>query len=578
MINNRKTKINKKASPQEKDTSISNIIERNQFILEGTNDGIWDWNLQNGEYFFSSKEETVSQPSRKIDSLEGWKNLLHPEDKVKAVNILEDYLVKKVGIYQNIYRIKKSDKEYRWVLSRGRIQMDQSGKPLRIAGLHIDITEEMESKNKMNQQLYQLAYYDPLTDLPNKAKLNVEFEAMYDLNKSDQKVAIFYIDLDNFRYINNLVGYELGNEVIKNISKKLKEKLNKKFVLGRDSEEEFILLLFYDHERDLYKEANEVLKIFRYNQFLTGHQICITASIGIALCPEHAPTFNGLLEYADTALYYAKIKGKNQFRIYQESMREFAYKETSYMHDINEALQTEAFCMYYQPILETVKEELVGFEALIRWNDAQRGFISPCEFIPIAEKTGQILQLEKQIFEAVFKQVEHWKKQTNKRFFVSINLSPKGLINKGLVSFLEALVKKYYVEPSDIILEITETTLLEGIEETLAVFDLLKQKGFIIALDDFGTGYSSLNYLKELPISKLKLDKSFIDSLLVSEKDQYITESIIELCHRMNLKVVAEGVECEEQRDILLKLNCDLMQGYFYCKPKPVAELGSWIK
>lgn len=540
-----------------------------KLMVEGSNDGLWVWDLEKDQYEVSKKD--LERYAFRLDSseksIEEWKILIHPEDQRKAKETLESFLWCGEGIYESVYRLKGRDGHYYWVLSKGVAQKSDQGKIIRMAGSHTDITQQV----KLDKKLYQMAYYDSLTHLANAEKLREYFESEKEKADKETKMALLYIDIDNFSYVNNTMGYKIGNKMIKQTATLLESHFGNEHYVARTSADEFIILLMdFTKKEELLTEVDRFMKkIGSHPFYLKKQPILLTFSAGVALFQEHGNTFFELLQKANTALYCAKRNGKDQSVLYNEEMETYAYTYIDSIQQIRYGIENSEFRVYYQPIVEAPSGKLSGLEALVRWYHPFKGRVSPDQFIPHAEQSGQIIQIEQWVVEDVFRQCCEWMTTHEMPSFISINLSAKGLIEKGINGFLETLLQKYPIDPGTIEFEITETALLDKIDTTMKVLEKLKKQGFRLALDDFGTGYSSLNYLNRLPIDRIKLDKSFIDTVENMEKDRMMVEAIIQLSHKMGLKVVAEGVETASQQEALMGLSCDFMQGYYYGKPQP---------
>ena len=374
--------------------------------------------------------------------------------------------------------------------------------------------------------------------------------------------------MDDLSYVNSVMGYDAGDKIIREIAVRFRARYGLTHYVAKLDSDQFTMLLF--DVDDLDRELASLLEEIRSIPFLDDSGLHVTVSIGVSLYGPNGTSFDDLLRRANTALYYAKANGKDQYQIYQPAMETYAYMYIDSVKQIRRALEETQFEMHYQPIISAATGNVAGREALLRWNHPQRGLVPPGEFIPLVEQSRQMLDLERWIFEAVYKQYAVWSMKERSGWFMSINLSARGLITNDIVGYLDYLTEEYEVEPSYVELEITETALLINAGQTLEALNRLHEKGFRIALDDFGTGYSSLHYLRTLPIDMVKLDRSFVKLVEFVEKDRVLVSSIIDLAHRMGLTVVAEGVETAAQDELLRDLGCDLMQGYYYGRPHPV--------
>lgn len=561
---------------KEENKLLKRICDRYKLVIEGANDGIWEWDAKEDIYKVSIKDQKFFDYENTTEkfSLDIWKKTLHPDDHAKAVENLESFLMGQTDIYENIYRIQNKEGLYRWVLSKGKGIKDDQQRIKYIAGSHTDITEKIE----MEKELFKLAYSDKLTNLSNREKLNKDFKNIVKKDLKDKQIVFFNIDIDEFGYINNTLGYEEGNKLIKKTAEFLLERYGKDQHVARVSADEFLIMYIEEGNLEsIEKELGELTTEFKKINFFEKNDIILTISVGAAIYKEHGEGFFELIRKADTALYCAKKNGKDQFKIYSSQMRDKVYSTIDLINQIRIGIEKKEFEMFYQPIFETKPNNLAGFEALIRWNHPFRNLVSPLDFIPIAEASGQMKSLEKWIFREVFQQVEKWGDRDDISFFVSINLSAKGLLENDIVGFLKNLLKEYKVLPKQIEFEVTETALINNLNQSLEILTRIKELGFKISLDDFGTGYSSLNYLKRLPINKVKLDRDFIEGI-ENSKDQFLIKSIIDLSQNFELQVVAEGVETWEEHKILEDMNCNYIQGFLLGKPHSVKDTEKWLK
>jgi len=532
-----------------------------RLAVEGAADGLWIYNVSSDRYLVSQRdrERFDFDLSQDVYSLESWQSLLHPDDVQQAVATFVSFLEGACDDYENTYRLRTRDGSYLWVKSRGIADRAPDGSIASVAGSHTDITNEIEQE----RLLYRLAYFDELTRLPNRTKLRRDFDSL----KREGMVFLF-VDVDDVSYVNSVMGYDVGDRLIQEIAALFSSCYGQQHYVAKLDSDQFTILLF-DID-DLEQELERLLEKVRSMAFLGDSGMHVTLSIGVALYGPHGTSFDDLLRRANTALYYAKANGKDQYQIYQTAMENYAYMYVDNVKQIRKALAEVQFEMYYQPIISAATGKIAGREALLRWNHPQRGLVPPGEFIPVVEQSRQMMDLERWILETVYRQFAVWSRIERSGWFVSINLSARGLLANDLGGYLDYLTETYEVEPGYVELEITETALLINAGQTLETLYRLHERGYRIALDDFGTGYSSLHYLRALPIDMVKLDRSFIRTVETVEKDRVIVSSVIELAHRMGLTVVAEGVETSSQDQLLRELGCDMLQGYFFGGPEPV--------
>jgi diguanylate cyclase (GGDEF)-like protein/PAS domain S-box-containing protein len=547
--------------------------QRYELAVDGANDGIWDWDLKTGFLFFSIKYKKVFgyEADELNDTKEAWESILHPDDWSKANNTIAQYLESKEGAYESTYRLRTKWGEYRWVLSRGKGVWDKEGKAIRIAGSHTDITEHV----RLQEKLHTLAYYDHLTGLPNR--LTFEQQANHLINEAGTngvKMVIIYMDIDNFRHINDTLGHAVGDKLLKHIADVLSEHIKGPDIVAHLGGDEFAAVLYNRVDnQEMIGEIHTLLNYIRQPWMIEEQQYFISVSMGAAIYPDHAEDFSRLLQKADAALFHIKENGKDGISIFAPYMFEKSLKFIQMSNQLKMAIQNEEFILYYQPQIDLQTGDIIGAEALIRWNHPVKGFISPMDFIPFAEKTGQIVQLDEWVLRTACKQRKEWEEKGYPPIKLSVNLSSKEVTVTGLAENVKNILEEYQMNSSDIELEVTETAIMVEMDKAIEVIHELRNLGISIALDDFGTGYSSLTYLQKLPIDILKIDREFIKNVINEDEELYIFNSIVDLAHNLGLKVVAEGVETKEQLSLLKKRGCDIGQGYLFSKPIPAAEM-----
>ncbi|MFZ7121807.1 MAG: putative bifunctional diguanylate cyclase/phosphodiesterase [Eubacteriaceae bacterium] len=548
-----KTKLQEQNIKLEKSMDAVKISEeRYELVVNGSNDGIWDWDIKNDIYLFSLYNITSKYKGKENTTRESWENLIHPEDREKAILKINKYLQGKKTTYESTYRLLVEE-EYFWILSKGKAKWDGNGNPVRMAGSHTDITKYVI----LQDQLEKLAYYDTLTGLPNRTMVNEQFEQ--ELIKS-QEAYVLYLDIDNFKQINDSVGHISGDELLKKISKMLLHLIAPPKTIARLSGDEFLIIL--PDEEDVEWIMEMILTNLRQPFYIKNLEFNISASIGVAKYPQHGNDLNTLLKNADTAMFHAKENGKNKYCFYNLEMEVNTIKHIHMINEIKHCINERNFELYYQPIIDLASGELVGLEALIRWFHKEKGAISPSYFIPLAEETGYIKDITNWVFKTSLDQKSIWEEKYNISLEMSINLS-SSLMNKEFIRESPIFNMK---DIRGVQIEITETAVLKDINKSLKAVQELKDMGVTIALDDFGTGYSSLTYLKKLPIDVLKIDREFIKNIQ-EKKEEVIIENVIRLAHDLSLKVIAEGIENNEQLNYLKKHHCDFGQGYLLCEP-----------
>lgn len=419
--------------------------------------------------------------------------------------------------------------------------------------------------------IHELAYFDTLTGLPNRESLKSLFETH--VKNSNVKSALMLLDLDNFKYVNDALGHNAGDSLLIRVGERIKEILRRDSWASRLGGDEYMILVKgFSDIKEVSDYADKLLVAVESGFYIENTPINISFSMGIAIYPDHGTSFNELMKSADTAMNHAKDTGRRKHEFYNHEMNEVFMKNMAIENNIRKGLNNNEFLLYYQPQLEISTNEVRGFEALLRWNSEEYGFIPAAEFIDIAESSGLILSLGNLALNEACDFIKHLQDMGYSHLKVAINISILQLMQDNFVNMILDVVKKKGLKPEYLELEITETILMEFVEQNMDKIKKLNDSGISISLDDFGTGYSSLTYLKELPFNILKIDKSFIDEVMTSKEKSILTSSIISFAHKLELKVVAEGVETKEQLDYLCDHKCDIAQGYFISRPMPKGE------
>ncbi|MDP4091221.1 MAG: EAL domain-containing protein, partial [Bacillota bacterium] len=557
---------------QQKEEALRLSDERHRLALDGSNDAIWEWNLQSNDFSCSDKwQEILGHPPREKLTLQFLiSEAVHPDDVDKAAKRLDAHLTGITDFFNAEFRVKQTDGSYKWIYCRGKALRDVEDNPTKMAGSVTDISLRKESEEKMRH----MAFYDSLTDFPNRTLfMKILTEELVRSNSGGEKGAVLFIDLDNFKYINDTLGHDYGDRLLQVFAEKLKTIKKSYDTLCRLGGDEFIILHPFKEDDDIEAYAEELLDIFNNTFEVQGKQTYVTASIGIALYPRDSIEANTLLKDADTAMYKAKELGKSTYSIFDNEMYLHLERKTHVEAALRTALVRKEFFLHYQPQYNIESMEISGFEALLRLNSSELGFISPAEFIPTAEDTGHIVDIGEWVLREACTRAMEWQRRGFKFGYVGINLSPVQIQQPDFLDKVRKLIEDTGINPESIELEITETFLMKSLDENMNTLHQLRDMGFKIALDDFGTGYSSLNYLRTIPIDTLKIDKSFIDDIRAGNKEEAIIESIIHMAHSMNLTVVAEGIETELQVSLLREKQCDRLQGYLFSRPLPVSEI-----
>lgn len=449
------------------------------------------------------------------------------------------------------------------------------------------ITLKNQELDDLNQQLLNkqdqisyMAYHDALTGLPNKTYLSDRAEhALRIAKRHDQQVALLFIDLDRFKTVNDTLGHSVGDELLKAVAKVLLTGVRDTDTLARIGGDEFVLLIEnVDTLNDVVVIANNLIHMLEGVFEIGEYRLNTTASIGIAIFPNDGKSVVSLMKNADSAMYAAKDAGKNRYQFYTSDLSSHITRRVFLEDEIRKAIEHDQFTLVYQPKLDLQTLEVIGAETLIRWNHPDQGFISPAEFIPVAEDSGLIVEIGEWVFEQACRQMADWVSRGTYLKNLAINVASAQLAHAEVASVFNHFVKEHGLDASNFEIEITEHSFVENTQQNIETMHNLRKLGFRIAVDDFGTGYSSMGYLKAMPLSVIKIDKSFVDAIPEDENNMQISSAIIALSHSLGFEVVAEGIETKAQEAFLREQGCDYAQGYLYGKPMVAAEFEQFLK
>ncbi len=441
-----------------------------------------------------------------------------------------------------------------------------------------DISERKLAENALREQqsrLNYMAFHDALTSLPNRSLFYDRiYHGLARARRSESRVALMLLDIDRFKIINDSLGHDAGDILLKAIAMRLNEGVRDMDTVARLGGDEFVVVLEGIHDtEDVVFVANKLLSTLSRPLEISGHTISTTVSIGVSIFPDDGMDTDELLKNADIAMYKAKEAGKNNCQFYTKGMNATAVNYLLLENDLRRAVEQQQLTLFYQPQVDLQTGDMTGVEALVRWQHPERGLVSPAHFIPLAEETGLIVPIGEWVLREACRQQKAWLDAGKKVGKVAVNLSPRQFRQKNFPGKVEAILKETGLDAKYLELEITESCAMEHAGETINQLNQLNQMGMFLAIDDFGTGYSSLAYLQRFPIQKLKIDRSFINDIHDDDNDAAIAKSIIGLAHNMQMRVVAEGVENERQAEWLRDMNCDQAQGFFYSKPMSAKQL-----
>jgi diguanylate cyclase (GGDEF)-like protein/PAS domain S-box-containing protein len=568
--------------------------ERYALAVEGSNDGIWDWDVVTNEVYYAPrwKQMIGCEDSDVVGRPETWLERVHPEDVERVREKIEAYFQASTSYFHVDYRMQHADGSYRWMLARGVAVRDPEGRPLRIAGSQTDIHDRLEIEDR----LQHLVLHDPLTDLPNRTLLFDRMERILKLgSRRDTGVAVLHVGIDRFKKINESLGQLVGDRLLVEVGRRLATATNEfessalsdaadhgptgsVFRAGGD---EFVLVLEEVRSlRDATRLADRILGAHAGPMTLEGREVLLSLSVGITMGPSNYRDASEILRDSQTAMHRAKAQGRARYEVFDREMLRTVEESLHLETELYQALETRQLRLWFQPIVVLGSRRVVGFEALVRWEHPQRGLISPGRFIPLAEETGLIVRLSQQLFADAFNQLKQWHDLLDQcdNFAINMNLSPKYLFHPELESDLGSLIQKTGVDPSRIHLEVTETPFVDRPKAVAEVLERLKRWGFRVALDDFGTEFSSLSVLHELPFDILKIDQRFVSQLGKDPDVRKIVATIVSLAQKLDLDAVAEGIETEEQLRELRSMRCKYGQGYLLGRPMNVEAAEELIR
>jgi len=557
------TDITKEKEKQLQFSKQAQIIDQIHDGVISTNlDGyITSWNRGASRLLGYLPEEMIGEHIHKI--------YLQEDYSLLEYHIQE---VDRVGEYRTEIRLVKKSKELIYAEMALSLLYDEQDNLIGRINYSQDITKRKEAEKSLIEQkdiLHHQAHHDGLTGLPNRTLFHHRLEeGLISAKKNQTQLALFFIDLDRFKQINDSLGHDIGDRVLNIIAQRLESVIVRKHTLARLGGDEFTIIINeLSKMQDSSVLADKMLQTIGKPLFIDGHTLYLSISIGISLYPQDGKDAQSLLKYADAAMYKAKDEGRNTFQYYSAEMTELAFERVVMTTSLKQALEREEFIVYYQPQMDARTDSIVGMEALIRWQHPLMGLVSPNKFISLAEETGFIIEIDQWMMDMAMQQFQEWYSRGLNPGILSINISFLQLERNDFLEILQGKIKKYNFSPQWLELEITERQVMQKPKDAIEKLVQISKLGISIAIDDFGTEYSSLAYLKQLPINKLKIDRSFIKEIPKNEEDKAITQAIILLAKTLNLKTVVEGVETQEQKIFLLENDCSVMQGYYYSKP-----------
>ena len=556
--------------------------------LSGANDGIWDWDLTTQVMFYSSRWKAMlgETDSRITPTADEWFNRIHPEDIDRMKRNLETHIQGRSEQFHSEYRMMHSDGQYRWMLSRGVAVRDGNGKALRVAGSQTDITDRKFAESQLRHD----ALHDTLTGLANRALIMDRInQCLHRLKRApEQLFAVIFLDLDQFKVINDSLGHAAGDQLLIELATRLETTLRTGDTISRGEPDhlarlggdEFVALLDGIHTpADAIRVADRLQQAMVEPFNIGGHEVVVSASFGIALSNGNYKKPEDILRDADTALYDAKNGGRGRCRLFDPQMHASAMQRLLMESELRRGIGLAELRLLYQPVISLQTGQLIEVEALVRWEHPERGTITPVDFIPLAEETGLILPLGHWVLDKACRQMKLWQTQLPqlRDLSIAVNVSGRQFARAELTTEVAGVLAASGLHARHLKLEITETAVMKSGDMAVVELNTLHDMGVQFHLDDFGTGYSSLSYLQRMPIAALKIDRAFIARSGDDLTARSIVQAIVALARALEMQVIAEGVENQLQTDFLRNLGCDHAQGYYFSKPLTAEQFVQFV-
>jgi diguanylate cyclase (GGDEF)-like protein/PAS domain S-box-containing protein len=558
---------------KQSEAALKESEERYMLAAQGANDGLWDWNLLTDSIYFSPRWKSIlgysdlevsARPSE-------WFDRVHPDDLDQLKVNLSAHLKGLTQHFEHEHRMQHKDNTYRWVLTRGMAVRDPGRNIVyRLSGSQTDITH----RKRAEEQLLYDAFHDDLTGLPNRALFLDRLAQVlaHSSSRDDYAFGVLFLDLDQFKIVNDSLGHNLGNDLLVAISELLEGCVRSIDTVARLGGDEFVILLEdIESLEDTIRVSDRIKQAFQASLQIGDHSIHTSASIGVVFSNGGYERPEDILRDADIAMYRAKILGKDRCVIFEPQMRKQAVARLELENDLRRALECGEFQLYYQAILSLAANQIEGFEALIRWRHPEHGILLPGEFISVAEETGLILPMGQWVLREACRQFQAWRANLPgvDSLYVSVNVSGKQLANPEYIHQVLEVLEETGIEPKNLRLEITESTLIENNALITDKLKILHQMGIQLYIDDFGTGYSSLSYIQHFPISTIKIDRSFVEQMSGDgdNNSSEMIQSILRFAKDMGLAAIAEGIETEQQFERLKSMLCNYGQGFYISRP-----------
>ncbi|MFD1039842.1 EAL domain-containing protein [Virgibacillus byunsanensis] len=553
------TQIDKYLYSKKELGTANNALANYSYALDSAADAICIIN-EKGEIEFANDALTklYGYNHKEILSL-NWGNLLSKESTVHLLKPMISDVKEHGQSREEVIGVRHDGETFTQEITLSQIKENNK---------MICVCRDITKQKQYEEYMTYISEQNELTKMPNRRRLHKDLEGF---KQKLNDLSILFIDLDRFKITNDTLGHDIGDELLKSVAKNLSFFKNDDINVYHLGGDEFIVLIGTSDNEYIHSIVNSISESLHKPFYINGNEITITSSIGVSIFPTHTDNMDKLLNFADTAMYYAKLDGKNTYKFFNDDLRLQLNRRAIIETELRKSIRNEELFICYQPKCALRNQNLVGLEALIRWKNPRLGTVSPMEFIPIAEDIGLINDIGNWVIKEVLTMMNIWQKSGYPLVKVSVNVSQKQFRDGMLVSYIESCLNTFNIDAQYLEVEITES-VIEDFELVTPQLNRLKEIGVGIAIDDFGTGYSSLSLIKNLPIDTIKIDQSFLrDSL--NEKDISIVEAILKIGHTLNLDIVAEGVETEEHLHILVQLNCPYGQGYFFSKPLVTSEL-----
>ncbi|MDQ7066665.1 MAG: EAL domain-containing protein [Sulfurimonas sp.] len=561
------------------------LQERTDLALRGSNTSVLEWDyITQKSYVSPSWKEMLGLNSKStINEYLIWRRIIHKDDFKRVLGEIQKVIQHQGDYFETVHRLRHKNGSYLSIIGKAQLFYDATGKVIRIIGTHRDITKESEIalENEIHkEQLDYQANHDELTGLANRKLLNARLElGLVKAKRYNTSIALLFLDLDHFKEINDTLGHDIGDDILKSVSHILHSITRKEDTVSRLGGDEFVILIEnISNEEDASLLAQKIIDALDKPILIKENKLYISSSIGISIYPNDGTTSSDLLKYADSAMYKAKAEGRSNFQFYSAEMTALTLERLVMARDLRESIKNKDFIVLYQAQVDGATNKIIGMEALVRWEHPTRGMISPNNFMPIAESTGLMIEIDKYVMKTAMNQLSEWYEKGFNPGILALNLTIKQLEQKEFISQFKDLMEETNCNAKWIELEITEGQIMLNPQQNIETLKEIRDLGITLAIDDFGTGYSSLSYLKRLPINKLKIDKSFIKELPEDKEDSAIVKAIIVLAKNLNLEIIAEGVETEEQKKFILENKCVNIQGYLYSKPLSKDDFETLLK